>query len=277
VTPPARNLAWIAKHHFGKLRLANFVLCGSPALWLLGEAVFGSLGINPLNRLLHTTGRWSLTMLLVTLGVTPLRRLSVRLSQVAHARFGKRVSDWNWLVRLRRQFGLFAFFYAGLHVLIYVALDTGFDAAALRDDLRQRPFVLLGAAAFVLLVPLAATSNQVAMRALGRHWRRLHTLAYPIAVMALVHFWLQAKPGQPRPIAFAIVVVLLLGSRIVAWRAGERGKAVEEPERAPDAITADRPAPKTLAAVPVRIAPGALERQPPGVRRDELVDRLRSP
>ena len=228
---PVRNLAWMAKHHFGKLRVASFVLCLSPALWLGGEWLSGSLGVNPLNRLLHFTGRWALIMALISLTVTPARRFSVMLAQVVHARYGKRLSDWNWLIRLRRQIGLFTFFYACLHAAIYLVFDAGFDATSLRDDMQERPFMLLGVVAFALLVPLAATSNQAAMRALGRGWRRLHTLSYLIAILALTHFWLQMKVGQIVPLPYGVVLVLLLGARGLAWRRGDRAAASELKDR----------------------------------------------
>jgi methionine sulfoxide reductase heme-binding subunit len=225
-------MAWLVKHHFGLLRWASFVVCLGPALWLGAEWQTGTLGINPLNRLLHFSGRWALIMLLVTLAVTPLRRLSVRVSQLVHARYGKRLSDWNWLIRLRRQFGLFAFFYAGLHLAVYLAFDAGLDGQAIRDDALERPFILLGLAAFVLLLPLAATSNRAAIRFLGRAWRRLHLLTYPIAVLAAIHFWLQMKVGQSAPLGYSIVLALLLAVRAIAWRSGDRAASVEAPARA---------------------------------------------
>lgn len=231
MNPPVRNLAWLARHHFGKVRALCFLLCLSPALWLGAEWLSDSLGINPLNRLLHFTGRCSLIMLLVTLSVTPARRLSVWVSQTAHAHYGKRLSDWNWLIRLRRQLGLFAFFYACLHLSVYLGFETGFDAAAVRDDVIERPFVVLGFVAFVLLIPLVATSNQVAIRALGRAWLRLHALSYPIAVLTVVHFWLQMKVGHTTPLPYAIVLALLLAVRVLAWRRGDRGAGVEAKER----------------------------------------------
>jgi len=229
---PLRNIAWLAKHHFGALRLLSFIAWLCPALWLAAEYFSDSLGINPLNRLLHFSGRWALIMLLVTLAVTPARRLSVLVSQTLHARYGKRISDWNWLIRLRRQFGLFAFFYACLHLAIYAAFDAGFDGATIRDDVRERPFILLGFAAFTLLIPLAATSNQAAIRALGRGWRRLHMVSYLIAILALGHFWLQMKVGQVSPLPYSVVLVLLFAARLAAWRLGDRGVGVEVKERA---------------------------------------------
>jgi len=231
VDAPARNLAWLAKRHFGKIRLASFLLAASPALWLGTEYGAGALGVNPLNRLLHFSGSWALTLLLVTLAVTPVRRLSVWVAQAVHARYGKRVSDWNWLVRLRRQLGLFAFFYAACHLAIYVTLDAGLDGVVLREDLSERPFVLLGWAAFVLLLPLAATSNQASMRALGSAWRKLHLLSYPIAILALAHYWLQMKVGDSAPLPQSALLALLLAVRAQAWRRGERGPGVEAKER----------------------------------------------
>jgi sulfoxide reductase heme-binding subunit YedZ len=238
---PTRNLGWWAKHHFGKVRVASFVAFTCPALWLWGEWLTGSLGVNPLNRLLRFTGEWALIMLTITLAVTPLRRFSVWLSQVVHARYGKRMSDWNWMVRLRRQFGLFTFSYACLHLAFYAVLDAGGDLLAIRDDMLERPFILLGFAAFACLVPLAATSNQFAMRALGGIWRRLHMLSYGVAVLALVHFWLQVKVGETRPLADSIVLGLLLFARLHAWWTRERVPDDETVERPP--VAGHRPVP----------------------------------
>ena len=221
--------AWLAKHHFGKVRAVSFALCLSPALWLCGEWLTGSLGINPLNRLLHFSGRWALIMLMISLSVTPARRLSAWISQAVRARYGKRVSDWNWLIRLRRQLGLFAFFYACLHLAGYVLFDAGPDIDAVREDALQRPFILAGFAAFALLIPLAATSNQAAIRALGRGWRRLHTMSYVIAILAIVHFWMQAKVGQSKPLSYTLVVAALLAWRVRSWR--QRGREAGDEAR----------------------------------------------
>jgi methionine sulfoxide reductase heme-binding subunit len=252
---------------FAWVRAASFVLCLTPALWLAGEWLTQSLGINPLNRLLHATGIWALVMLTLTLAVTPARRLSVCLSQTVHARYGKRLSDWNWLVKLRRQWGLFVFFYASLHLVIYLAFDLGIglpiNLGALRDDVLERPFILLGFAAFVLLVPLAATSNPWAMRRLGRAWKPLHRLSYVVAVLALVHFWTQSKVGDWHALPYTLAIGALL-----AWRLWDRRSGDEVPVRAahasvtraaatqrpsltprstppPDAPVATRPAPWT--------------------------------
>lgn len=230
---PEASLAWLARHHFGKVRTASFVVCACPALWLFGEWWADALGINPLNRLLHFTGRWALIMLTVTLAVTSVRRLSVHLSQAVHARYGKRLADWNWLIRLRRQFGLFTFFYACLHLAVYVAFDVGLDLRSIRDDALERPFVFVGFAAFALLVPLAATSNHAAMRALGKAWRRLHMLSYLVAILGIVHFWLQAKVGDTRAMPYTFVLAVLLVSRLRGRWLGERGFGGEVEERPP--------------------------------------------
>jgi sulfoxide reductase heme-binding subunit YedZ len=253
-----RNLAWAAKHHFGTIRWASFALWLAPAAWLMGEWLSDSLGVNPLNRLLHFSGRWALIMLLVTLGVTPLRRLSVRIAQVVHARYGKRVADWNWLVRLRRQLGLFAFFYACLHLAVYLFLDAGLDGAALRDDISERPFVAIGFAAFVLLVPLALTSNRAAIRHLGRTWQHLHALSYPIAVLAVGHFALQMKIGQHAALPYAAVLALLLLARVLGRRRARGADANEDDERRRPVAEDDDGTPvfsARAAPVPGRTAP----------------------
>ena len=253
-----RNLAWAAKHHFGTIRWASFALWLSPAAWLMGEWLSDSLGVNPLNRLLHFSGRWALIMLLVTLSVTPLRRLSVWIAQVVHARYGKRVADWNWLIRLRRQLGLFAFFYACLHLAVYLFLDAGLDGAALRDDIADRPFVVIGFAAFVLLVPLALTSNRAAIRRLGQAWQQLHSLSYPIAILAVVHFWLQMKVGQHAALPYAAALALLLGARVLGRQRARRAAEKEDDERRRPAPADDDDTPEfsaRAAPVPGRTAP----------------------
>jgi len=212
-----------------------FALCAGPALWLAASSMAGGLGPNPLDRLLHVSGRAALWLLLVTLAVSPLRRASVQLARLVHARTGKRLADWNWLIRLRRMLGLFSFFYALLHMLLYATLDAGLSWSAVAGDLAERPFIALGWLGLLLLAPLAATSTNSAMRALGPWWRRLHLLAYAAALLGLAHFALQAKATQAGPWPETAALVLLLGGRLRAWWAGERQPAVEaqRPARAP--------------------------------------------
>lgn len=204
-----------------------FGLCCLPALWLAGEWACGALGPNALDRLLHFSGRSALLLLLLTLSVSPLRKLSVWLARTVHAHFGKRMADWNWLIRLRRQLGLFTFAYALLHVAIYVALDAGPSWAAVWEDALERPFVTVGWVGLVLLLPLAATSTNAAMRALGPWWRRLHLLAYAAAALGVAHFGWQAKVGAAWPWFETLLLALLLGSRLNAWWRGDRAPAAE--------------------------------------------------
>jgi len=213
-----------------------FVLCASPALWLAAAWACGGLGSNPLDRLLHVTGRSALLILLLTLAVSPLRRLSVQLARAVHARTGKRLADWNWLIRLRRMLGLYTFFYALLHTVLYAVLDAGLSWADVAEDLAERPFIALGWLALLLLAPLAATSTNAAMRALGPWWRRLHLLAYVAAVLGLTHFALQAKVVQAGPWPEAAALLLLLAGRLRAWWRGERLPAaeVQRPARTPE-------------------------------------------
>ena len=190
-----------------------FVLCLLPlarlALEAFGVAGLG-LGANPIEELIHRLGKWGLNFLLVTLTVTPLRRLS----------------GWNWLLRLRRMLGLFAFFYLLLHFLAYAGLDQRFDLAVILEDIVERPYITLGVTALVLLLPLALTSTNAMMRRLGRRWRQLHRLVYPIAILGVWHFYWQVKLDTLEPTIYAAVLAALLGFRLVDWRRRQsRGRA----------------------------------------------------
>jgi methionine sulfoxide reductase heme-binding subunit len=215
------------QRRLAQLRVLCFVLCLCPALLLAWWAWTGQLGPNAVETLLRSSGRWALGLLLVTLAVTPLRRLSMRLAQAVRARYGRRVSDWNLLIRLRRQLGLFSFFYASLHLACYVLLDAGGDALQLLHDLGERSFVQPGWLAWILLLPLAATSTQAAMRALGGRWRTLHRSVYLVAALGYLHLWWGAKPGQAAVWALSAALLLLLVARALAWRWGERQGPVE--------------------------------------------------
>ena len=142
-------------------------------------------------------------MLLITLTVTPLRRLS----------------GWNWLLRLRRMLGLYAFFYACLHFTTYIWLDQFFDLASIGKDVVKRPFITVGFTAFVLLIPLAATSTNAMVKRLGaRRWQLLHRLIYAIGICGVVHFWWLVKKDIREPLIFGALLAVLLGARLV-WRA----------------------------------------------------------
>ena len=163
----------------------------------LGEWL--TLGVNPIEFVTRSTGTWTLVALLATLAVTPLRRLT----------------GWNDLVRVRRMLGLIAFFYAVLHFTTYLWLDQFFDLRAIVADIRKRPFITLGFSAFLLLLPLAATSTNAMARWLGgRRWRALHRCVYAIAILGVLHFWWLVKRDLTAPIAYAVVLVVLLGLRL---------------------------------------------------------------
>jgi sulfoxide reductase heme-binding subunit YedZ len=181
-------------------RALVFVLCLIPFLWLLVRAAIGDLGANPIEEITLVTGRWTLRLLLVTLAVTPVRRLF----------------SWNAIIRYRRMFGLFAFFYASMHLSIYLVLDQFFDWQTIVEDVTERPFITAGAGAFLLLLPLAATSTTGWIRRLGRNWARLHMLIYPAAILAVTHFIWKVKSDLRSPMRYAVVLAALLLFR-VAW------------------------------------------------------------
>lgn len=181
-----------------------FVLAAAPAAWLVFAAATDRLGANPAEALLRGTGDWTLRLLCATLAVTPLRQLT----------------GWAALARFRRMLGLFTFFYALLHALAWAGFDQGFEGADMLRDVAKRPFILVGFTAFVLLVPLAATSFNRAIRALGAaRWQALHRLVYAVAVLAVLHFfWMRAGKNDFAEVAvYAAVLGLLLGARGLRW------------------------------------------------------------
>jgi sulfoxide reductase heme-binding subunit YedZ len=183
----------------GLLPLARLLLAGTHG-W------FGGLGANPIELVTRSTGTWALVLLVATLAVTPLRRLT----------------GLHWLVRLRRMLGLFAFFYGALHFTTYLWFDQWFDLQAIVADVLKRPFITMGALAFVLMLPLAVTSTDAMVRRLGRRWSSLHRLVYPIAVAAILHYWWHkaGKNDFSEVGWYAAAVVLLLGWRVFdRWRA----------------------------------------------------------
>jgi methionine sulfoxide reductase heme-binding subunit len=184
-----------------------FVAALLPAAWLAAGAVRGTLGANPLEAVTHGTGDWALRFLLATLAVTPLRA----------------ATGWNWLVRFRRMIGLFAFFYACLHLLTYLWFDKFFEWQAILADVPRRPFITVGFGAFVLLVPLALTSTSGMIRRLGgRRWQALHRLVYVAAAGGVVHFWWLVKADVSRPRLFGLVLLGLFAVRAAVARARRR-------------------------------------------------------
>ena len=180
-----------------------FVLALGPFAWLLVGALTNGLGANPAEALTRGTGDWTLRFLCLTLAVTPLRQ----------------ITGWVAMVRWRRMLGLYAFFYGLLHFLCYAWLDMGFDVADIVRDISKRPFVLVGTLALLLMLPLAATSFNRAVKALGAaRWRRLHQLVYAIVLLGLLHFfWMRSAKNNFGEVAvYAAVVALLLGWRL--WK-----------------------------------------------------------
>ncbi len=177
-------------------------------LALLGyDALNGNLGANPIEFFTRTTGVLTLVFLLLTLAVSPLRRLL----------------GWNELIKFRRMLGLYAFFYGFLHLVTYSIFDKSLSLSAMVGDVWQRPFIAVGMLAFFLLIPLAATStNGMIKRLGGKNWQKLHKLSYPIAILGVIHFWLIVKSDVFYPFLFALVLTGLLGYRI--YTAFEKSK-----------------------------------------------------
>lgn len=175
-----------------------FLLCLLPLVRLIALGMTDGLGANPIEFITRSTGTWTLVGLLVTLSVTPLRRLT----------------GHNELARYRRLLGLFAFFYACLHFTTYLWLDQFFDPDAIVRDLLKRPFITAGFAAFVLLIPLALTSTHAMMRRLGRRWQMLHRLVYLIAVCGVLHYVWLVKKDLTQPLIYAGVLASLFVLRI---------------------------------------------------------------
>ena len=205
---PRRPVA-LAPRTFAWVRAALFAAALLPLARLVYLGFAQDLGANPVEFVIRSLGTWTLVLLCATLSVTPLRW----------------ATGWAWLLRLRRMLGLFAFFYAALHFGAYLWLDQWFDLAAIWKDVLKRPYITVGFTTLLLLVPLAVTSTHGWVRRLGgRNWQRLHRLVYPIAVLAILHFWWQraAKNDFGEPLLYACVVGLLLGVRLVRWAHGRR-------------------------------------------------------
>jgi sulfoxide reductase heme-binding subunit YedZ len=186
--------------YVSRLKAVLLVACLIPLLRLGWLALHHGLGANPIEYITRSTGWWVLSFLLLTLLVTPLRRLS----------------GWNWLLRLRRMLGLYAFFYASLHFSIYIWLDQFFDWQGIVKDIGKRPFITVGFAAFLCLIPLAATSTNAMVRKLGsKRWQALHRLIYAIAILGVVHFWWLVKKDIREPLIFGAVLAILLGARLL--------------------------------------------------------------
>ena len=182
-----------------------------PLAAMILRALRGTLGANPIAEALNQLGLLALVLLVASLTATPLKLLS----------------GWTWPIRIRKTLGLLGFFYACLHLLTYAALDQGLDLRAIFEDVTQRPFILVGLGAFVLLVPLAATSTAKALKRMGHaRWKRLHRLAYVATSLGVVHFFLRVKKDATEPLFYALVLAALFGIRIASWLKERRAAAL---------------------------------------------------
>jgi sulfoxide reductase heme-binding subunit YedZ len=176
-----------------------FFTCCIPLAWLVWQATQDKLGANPIEAVIHTTGLWALRFLLLSLTATPLRLLF----------------KWNWPMQLRRMLGLFAFFYACLHLTAYIYLDQYFAWADIFEDILKRPYITLGMAAWILLTPLAITStHKMVQRLGGKRWSLLHKLVYPIATIALLHYALLIKAGWSLAAPYIVIFIILMAVRL---------------------------------------------------------------
>lgn len=182
---------------FLRIKPFIFVVCLLPLVWLVYGALHNKLGVNPVEAMTRNTGDWALYFLLITLTVTPARYFL----------------GLSWLIQYRRMLGLYAFFYACLHLLTFIWFDHFFAVASIVRDILKRPFITIGMVCWLLLLPLALTSTQAMMRRLKKNWQRLHRLVYVIAVLVLLHYFLMIKADYQWPLIFSVVLMLLLGSR----------------------------------------------------------------
>lgn len=178
-----------------------FVAALVPAALLVRAGLNGRLGVNPAETLQLETGVWALRFLILTLAVTPLRRLT----------------GWNRLIQYRRMLGLFAFFYACAHFLTYIVLDQYFDVGGMVKDVVKRPFITFGMVAFVMMIPLAVTSTKGWIRRLGRRWQLLHRLIYISGIAGAIHYLWKVKVAIGPPVYYAVGVGVLLGFRLL-WQ-----------------------------------------------------------
>jgi methionine sulfoxide reductase heme-binding subunit len=195
-----------------------FLACLIPLALLGWKAYSGALGANPIEVITHATGDWTIRFLLITLSITPIRKLTGCL----------------WLIRYRRMFGLFAFFYATLHFLTYIWLDKFFDLHEMLHDIAKRKFITVGFTGFVLLIPLALTSTTGWIRRLGgKRWQALHRLIYFSAIAGVIHYWWLVKADIREPLKYAAILAVLLGYRIAVWAgpkmSANNAKSLREP------------------------------------------------
>jgi sulfoxide reductase heme-binding subunit YedZ len=171
------------------------------AIWTY-QGFHAQLGANPVDRIQNKTGLVVIRLLMLTLAITPLRR----------------ITGWNWTIKFRRLLGLFTFFYACIHLLVYTVADYQLNIAEIVKDVTKRPFILLGMLGFLAMVPLAITSTAGWIRRMGgKNWNRLHKLIYFTGVMGVIHFWLRVKKDHSEPALYVCILVVLVGIRLIFW------------------------------------------------------------
>ncbi len=180
-------------------KIAVFFTALAPFFWMVWDAVQDNLGPDPIEILHFRSGDWTLRFLMITLACTPLKLLF----------------NWTFQLRFRRMLGLFAFFYATIHLSVYLVLDLSFSWEQMLEDVPKSPYVLVGLAAYILLLPLALTSTRKMVQRLGRNWKKLHRLIYLIAILGVIHFFWLVKADLSEPLTYAAILTLLLSIRVV--------------------------------------------------------------
>jgi len=202
---PLVTAAAVRKRRVRVLKVTIWIAGLAPFTWLLVRGFTGDLGANPIEEITHRTGDWTLRILLATLAVTPLRR----------------VTGWNDVIKVRRLVGLFAFFYACLHFLTYIVLDQFFGWEYIVEDVLERPYITAGFTAFVLLTPLAVTSTKGWIRRLGRRWGKLHRLVYVAGTLGVIHYLWITRADDRAPLVYGAILVTLMAFRVPwsrTWR-----------------------------------------------------------
>jgi sulfoxide reductase heme-binding subunit YedZ len=213
----------------------------APTAWMIAGFLLGWLGVNPIEKLTHVTGMTTLIILLVTLAVTPVRRLT----------------GWNPIIQIRRPLGLFAFYYALLHFSIWMVLDLGFRLDWVWEDIKKRPYITVGFTAFLLLIPLALTSTKGWIRRLGKRWTRLHMLVYVSTVLGVIHYYWLVKSDVRIPLLLAAIYAVLMSLRIPGWvRRGAR-RASKPKEGSPSRRRSATRSPTEVEARGVEVGAGA--------------------
>lgn len=191
----------LGKKGWAGLKMSVFLLGLMPFLLLVNDAVNDRLGANPIQTLHFGFGDWALRFLCIGLALTPI----------------KTITGQNKLVRFRRMMGLYAFFYASLHLLVFIVLDLSLSWEAFKDEVPKSPYILMGLLTYLLLIPLAVTSTKNMQKRLGKNWIKLHKLVYAAAVTALVHYFWLVKKDYTEPLIYAVVIGVLLGIRVVVY------------------------------------------------------------